>query len=531
MSTLYQNDILTAIYAHAHHSATADKVALQEAAGNTISYRQLVNLVEHIAAGLLQQGFTAGDRVLLLMLPSIDLMALVLAIVRVGGVIVIADPAMGQRNFTERVTFAQVKWIMAESLFLLLQKMPFLRHWLKGRGIQIPELSQIPRVRVVNSGALPFLAALSLTALKQASPAKPLVEAPADLAADITIIFTSGTTGQPKGVVHTLASMLATVNRIRAYLELTPQAVVYDTGLLLLLPTLMIGAKAVMGRGQFNAKKTLATYQRYRVTHTLDIPANMQTLMAYLNASGQKLPDGLTDMLLGAAPISQEFLRALQAYTAPSTRIWSIYGMTELLPISFVSAHDKLAFDRAQGDLVGQPMNGIRAELADDGELILSGDGVLNRYLGHEPITRLPTGDLARLDEHGQIILLGRKKDMIIRGRFNIYPPLFEPIIKQIEGVRDAALVGVYSTAKADEEIVLFIEPAAPTMNLVQFADFIKQQLLTGVNSIDVQAHPDHIFFQPLPYNGRSHKLDKKLLRQTAVNRLNQKAAIYREYA
>ena len=143
--------------------------------------------------------------------------------------------------------------------------------------------------------------------------------------------------------------------------------------------------------------------------------------------------------------------------------------------------------------------------------MILSGEGLFDRYLGDEAVYKHPTGDMARIDEQGRIVLLGRKKDMIIRGKHNIYPPLFEATIRQIEGVTDCAMVGVYNPEKADEEIVLFIESDS-----LLDEKSLREQLLSGDNSIDLYAQPDSIIFETLPYSGRSHKLDKKALREQA---------------
>src|SRR5690606_5974603 len=98
-----------------------------------------------------------------------------------------------------------------------------------------------------------------------------------------------------------------------------------------------------------------------------------------------------------------------------------------------------------------------------------------------------------------------------IRGKHNIYPPLFEPIIRQIEGVRDCAMVGVYNPQIADEEIVLFIESESPLDE-----NWLREQLLSGEHSIDLYAQAQHIFFEALPYSGRSVKLDKKAWRERA---------------
>lgn len=517
MTTLYKNDILDAIYAHASNQYQ-DKVAIQEAPGKRITYRDFVSSVENLARNLVQNGFRKGDRVLMLVRPNINTLKIVLAVVRAGGVLVIADPAMGQTVFSERMKLAKPTWVFAESIILLLQKFAWLRRLLRQRGIEIPEMGEIGIPNVVSVGKLPFFGTHRLGQLEQASgQSVPMNETVRENHEDITIVFTSGTTGTPKGVVHTIGSMLSTIQRVRDYADLHDKDVIYDTGILFILPALMAGARVVMGQGKFSPEKTVQIYHDYGVTKTLEIPSNMKAIAKYLRDNHATLPSTLDDLMLGAAPVFADFLRDLREVTHPSTRIWSIYGMTEILPTALVSIDDKLAFERDGGDLVGMPMQGLCAEIAPDGELLLSGAGLYDRYLGYNPIRQHETGDMARLDENGRIVLLGRKKDMIIRGKHNIYPPLFEPTIRHIEGVADCAMVGVYNPDSADEEIVLFIE-LEPNKTLS--AKDIQAQLLSGEHSIDLYAQPEHIIFEAIPYSGRSLKMDKKALRERARQHL-----------
>src|SRR5439155_17092814 len=109
----------------------------------------------------------------------------------------------------------------------------------------------------------------------------------------------------------------------------------------------------------------------------------------------------------------------------PGKEILSVYGMTEILPVAVTTAADKLAY-QGDGDPVGLPLPGISVRVDQGGELHVTGPNLCRGYLGGEPLTEHATGDLARLDD-GRIVLVGRKKDMVIRGRANIYPGLYEP--------------------------------------------------------------------------------------------------------
>ena len=117
------------------------------------------------------------------------------------------------------------------------------------------------------------------------------------------------------------------------------------------------------------------------------------------------------------------------------------------------------------------------------------------------------SGDLARIDENGMLIMTGRKKDMILRKHMNIYPGLYEPTIMKIEGVTAVAMVGKYSEAKADEEVFLYVESSRKYTETA-FMKLISQ----GAFSIDKEALPDYIIFMDLPRKGRQSKIDKSAL-------------------
>ena len=136
----------------------------------------------------------------------------------------------------------------------------------------------------------------------------------------------------------------------------------------------------------------------------------------------------------------------------------SVYAMTEALPIAIASARKKLA--RAEGDLLGAPLPGSASGSRDDGELFVSGPHLARGYLGEEPLKEVATGDLVRLEE-GRLVLLGRKKDMLLRDGVNIYPGLYEPAIAALPGVAEAAIVGLPDPETGDEEVVLAVFPPA----------------------------------------------------------------------
>jgi acyl-CoA synthetase (AMP-forming)/AMP-acid ligase II len=128
------------------------------------------------------------------------------------------------------------------------------------------------------------------------------------------------------------------------------------------------------------------------------------------------------------------------------------------------------------------------------------------------------TGDLARIDAGG-ITLLGRAKDMIIRGEYNIYPALYEPAFDRLPGVRRSAMIGIPDHAGADERVVVVVEPANGVEPL-ELERTVYNALRSGKLAIDGFARPDHVVALAIPEAGRSSKADKATLRRLVLERL-----------
>ena len=342
--------------------------------------------------------------------------------------------------------------------------------------------------------------ALSYDALARSEPLGGFAaRAPED---ELFIVFTSGTTDLPKAVVHSSRSIGATVELAREHLALRRGDVVYSKELHLVLPALLAGAHAVLPRhGRFSPARVLRDLERFGATHTFGLSTEYLELADHCARHGRRLPEALRQILLGGAPIHGAMLERLQPVLAPSTAAWCVYGMTEMLPVARVSLGEKLAYSGA-GDLVGTPFPGVSVSLADDGELLVRGPNQCTGYLDKRRDGGHPTGDLARIDGSGRVVLLGRKKDMVIRGDLNIYPALIEPVIDRIEGVRRSSVVGLYWERNADEIVVVAVEPE-PAADAHALERRVRRELRGGRHAIGRAAQPDHIVVMELPERGR----------------------------
>jgi acyl-CoA synthetase (AMP-forming)/AMP-acid ligase II len=464
--------------------------------GEKMTYDELGVRALLIRDRMAAAGLERGDGVLYAVEPSPDAIAIALGVVAAGGVLVLADPGLAPEMLAARLKLARPRWVVAESRLYAITSFAPLRALVRRRGILLPDLrNPLPgwTLRHAYTGRwLPGVPRGAVRLRGLADTPDPVL-AKADLDDPAAIIFTSGTTAEPRAVVHTRRSLATGLEIFHGQLPMGPGDVVHTDGLMLGLPALIGGATWSMPAGP-------ELIARRGVTHLYAVPVELANLIDHLGT----FPPSVRHILLGSAPAPPGVLRKAIA-AAPTAQVLSIYAMTEVLPVALATAQEKLA--HLDGDLLGRPLDRVGVRIADDGELYVSGPHLARGYLGQPPHTEVATGDLARIDEDGRIILLGRKKDMILRTGFNIYPSLYEPAVAAQPGVADAAIVGLADPETGDEEVVLAVVPA----------DGFREDRLRGVlpNLIDAGALPDRVAVLPaFPRTGRSQKLDRAALRE-----------------
>ncbi|RCG30007.1 long-chain fatty acid--CoA ligase [Sphaerisporangium album] len=467
--------------------------------GRTLTYGELRRRVLAVAGAM--TGLRAGDGVLFAVRPGPDAVTSALGAVAAGGMLVLADPGLAPGVAAARLALTRPRWVVADSLVYTLSGP--LRRLARRRGLHLPHLRDPLPGHPVNhlyaGRRLPGVprGALSLRAVERATPhGHP---ADAGFAQPAVVAFTSGTTGSPRGVVHTRGSLAEGSALFRAAVPLGEGDVVHTDQLMLGLPALMAGATWSLPGSRPLADELAAR----RATHAFCVPVRLDRALRERPA----LPATLRCLLLGTAPSPPAVLRRARS-AAPHAEILSVYAMTEALPIAVASAEQKLAC--RDGDLLGPPLPGVAVRIAEDGELFVSGPQLARGYLGEPPLREVATGDLARLDEHGRLVLLGRRKDMILRDGFNIYPGLYEPAVAALPGVAEAAIVGVPDPGTGDEEVVLALvadegfDPAAVRRALPDL--------------LDAGALPDRItVVEAFPRGGRNGKLDRARLRDAVA--------------
>ena len=304
------------------------------------------------------------------------------------------------------------------------------------------------------------------------------------------ILYTSGTTGVPKGVALSHANLdsnarsaaqLAELDRTEWSVAVLPLS--HSYGLTLMNAGHLLGSRAALLRW-FNPEEVLKTIQEFRAVSMSGVPTMFVYLLNYPDA-GRYDTSSMRLWGSGAAPLPVEIVEPFERRFGG--KIIEGYGLTEASPV--VSAH-RLSGTRKLGS-VGQPIPGVQVSIQDDddrvvptgdvGEVCVKGPNVMVGYYKNPGETArtirhgwLHTGDMGRLDSDGFLYIVERKKDLIIRGGFNIYPREVEEALYAFPAVAEAAVVGVADPLMGEEVrafVVLKNGTAATADEVIAFCE------------------------------------------------------------
>jgi fatty-acyl-CoA synthase len=373
----------------------------------------------------------------------------------------------------------------------------------------------------VLDGGTPFA---KLTAAQSAEPGRPAVS-PDDM---FGIYYTGGTTGRPKGVVHTHRTFSAALFSELLELGLGEADVFAHCAPLthasggFVLPVWMRGGTNVV-MGGFDPSKLLASIAKERVTATLLVPTMIYVLLDD-PATTTADTSSLQTIVYGAAPMGTE--RLVEGLERFGPVFAQLYGQTEAPNQLTTLRKDDHAEAIRTGDLTplsscGRPVAIAEVALLDDdlnevapgaeGEICAKGPHVMTGYWNRPEETAaalregwLCTGDVARADERGFLYIVDRKKDMIISGGYNVYPKEIESALFTHPAVRDACVIGVPDDKWGEAvKAVVVLDPAAPvsaddlitwvkgqkgSVNTPKTVDFVDSIPLTAVGKHDKPA-------------------------------------------
>lgn len=397
-----------------------------------VSFSELMELTDRARTAIARAGVKPGERFLLLADNSPEWIACYLGALAEGVVLVPLNPALSA---------AEIAYIAKDCQPRLALCDPHLAEKLPVGGFPIMVLAD---TLSGSGGELP-------------APRKPVVEM--DQEAPALIFYTSGTTGQPKGVVLSHRATSATIERTASWLESDRSDRALVTGSLAFIMNssimaaghLSVGATLVLA-ARFHPAECAALIERHKVTAICFVPTMYVMLMEY----DEKSPIDLSSLRIcisGGAPllwpVAERFEKRFGKH------ILSGWGMTEGTPVTGFDVKGK-----GRPDSTGKPLPGCEVKVMKEdgregaigeiGELIYRSPNMMSGYLNKPAETAetlrdgwMWTGDLGKLDEEGFVYILGRSKDLIIRGGANIYPAEVEAVLEGLNEVAEASVVGV----------------------------------------------------------------------------------------
>lgn len=462
--------------------------------GKTLSYPELLARSGVVARALIGAGIERGDRVALWAPNLIEWPVIALGVHQAGGVLVPINTRYRGHEAAFILKKSRARALFTLSDFLDTDYIALLR----GAGEALPDLEIVVNVRGPEAEGSESLSAFEARGERvdeetlKARSESVLPDDPAD------ILFTSGTTGAPKGVIATHAQNLrafrdwADVTGLREgdrFLIVLPffHSFGYKAGL---LAGLMMGT-TIFPEPIFDADTVLRRINEDAISALPGPPALYQSLLQHPKLGEARL-DSLRLAVTGAASIPVQLIVDMREKLGFETVITG-YGLTESTGVATMCRHDDDPETIAQTS--GRAIPGVEVEIHDErgerlppntpGEVVIRGYNVMQGYFELEDETReaidargfLHTGDIGTLDERGYIRITDRKKDMFIVGGFNAYPAEIENALLAHPQLAEIAVIGIPDERLGEVGMAFIVPRAGETIDQEEFLAFAKARL------------------------------------------------------
>ncbi|WP_211349436.1 alpha/beta fold hydrolase [Micromonospora pisi] len=461
--------------------------------GRQVSWSLLWRRIQEIAAGLSASGVRRGDRVALLVPPGADLTAAVYACLRIGAVIVVADPGLGLAGMNRALRSAAPAHLIAVD-----------------RGLALARALRWPGRRFGAGPGAAVLGALTLGRLARLGAGNQDLPAAPDPDDDAAVLFTSGSTGPAKGAVYT-HRQLAAMRDALAELGLGADARIVAAFAPFALFGPALGAASAIPDMKATAPRTLTASALAEATAAVDAsavfasPAALRNVVETgdtLDARQRTALEGVTLLLSAGAPVPTALLTRAQALM-PKAQPHTPYGMTEVLPVTDITLDGIVDTGPGDGVCVGRPLPGVQVAIAaldttgtpaeqsdpapgPTGEIMVRAAHAKDRYdalwLTERASSRNPgwhrTGDVGYLDPDGQLWVQGRLAHVIVTSDGVLTPVGIEQRVESLPQVVRAAVVGVGPRGLA--QVVVIVETLPP----VRRAGLASRELADAVRAV-----------------------------------------------
>lgn len=461
-----------------------------------MTYRQLDQDSNRIAQGLKSFGIVRGTRAVVMVRPGLDFFSLVFGLFKAGIVPILIDPGIGLRNFGQCCREAEPEVFIGIPRALWARR---ILGWGRGSvrqtilvapggaGLLGSRFKTLDDVRLASGDSRPrgIVASASIALLGPDEPA--------------AILFTSGSTGSPKGAVYTHAIFQAQVDSFRSLYSIEPGEIDLCTFPLFALFAPALGMTAIVPDmdpthpARANPARIFEAIDDFGVTNMFGSPALLRRLGEAGKSLSVRLPT-LKRVISAGAPVSPKILEELTPMLDRPAQIYTPYGATESLPVASIGSgailgETRHATDKGLGVCVGRPVPGIDARIiriqdgpivawsdellvpdGEIGEIVVAGPVVTKTYHNRPEATSLAKiidpvrqllfhrmGDLGYLDSQGRLWFCGRKSHRVILDQETLFTIPCESIFNAHPEVARSALVGV----KRNGEVVpvICIEP------------------------------------------------------------------------
>ncbi len=478
-----------------------------------ISYQQLNTRVNRLAGALDDLGLKNGDRLGVLSYNCLEVVEIIFAAAKLGLIVVPMNWRLTASELGFMLTDCDTKALVFD-----------------------PELSTLAQ-EIKNAVALEILISLGIAPdleamryeeiLSRQNGEEPEPTKPVDLDTPHIIMYTAGTTGKPKGAVLSQgASFWNAVNlqqgmefnRADRDLLVLPMFHIGGIGLFT-LPMLYVGGTVVIQR-TFDPVETLRLLEQENISLFFGVPA----IFLFLIQNDQFKADAFEKVrvvMSGGAPLPASLVKQ---YHKAGIVLQQGFGMSEAAPSIATLGKDRAL---AKAGSIGRPVFHLNARIVDDdgkpvgvdqvGELLIKGPNVMKGYWNRPEANEeafvdgwFRTGDLARMDEDGDLFIVDRKKDMFISGGENVYPAEVEDAIYELEQVAEAALIGVLDAKWGEVGKAFVVVKDGMSLSEDECLEYLKTKLAKYKIPKSV------VFIEALPRNAAGKVLKKSLREEQA---------------